>query len=126
MNACANFLTRVARLPSTDYFDAFFAETIEHGGTFDLGAIKTIDLHGVAVNHDSTDGAMIAWLWAAKAKEAEGHLAWAEMVLTDPQSFGCERRKAARIILDHCRDATMRLAAQSELARLDECRHDPT
>ena len=126
MNACANFLIRVARLPSTDYFDAFFAETIEHGGRFDLGAIKRIDLHGVAVNHDSTDGAMIVWLWAAKAKEAECDRAWAEMVLKGPQSFSCERRKAARIILDHCRDASMRIAAQSELARLDECRHDRT
>ncbi|MEC7763352.1 MAG: hypothetical protein VX874_15730 [Pseudomonadota bacterium] len=118
MTARTDFLTRLARLPSTEYFDAFFAETIEHGGIFDFGAIKTIDLHDVSVNHDSTEGAMIAWVRAAKAKEAEGDLAWAEMVLKDPQSFGCERRKAAQIILDHCRDAALRIVAQAELARL--------
>lgn len=118
MTARADFLTRLARLPSTDYFDAFFGETIEHGGHFDLGAIKTIDLHGVSVNHDSIEGAMVAWVRAAKAKEVEGDLAWAEMVLKDPQAFGCERRKAARLILDHCRDAALRIVAQAELVRL--------
>lgn len=118
MTARADFLARLARLPSTEYFDAFFAETVEHGGHFDLGAIKTIELHDVSVNHDTAEGAMVAWVRAARAKEIEPDLIWAEMVLKDTQAFGCERRKAARLILDHCRDAALRMVAQAELARL--------
>ncbi len=118
MTARADFLTRLARLPSTDYFDAFFAESVEHGGRFELGASKTIELHDVSVNHATTEGAMIAWVRAARAKEMEPDLIWAEMVLKDPQAFGCERRKAARLILIHCRDAALRIMAQAELGRL--------
>jgi hypothetical protein len=119
MTERADFLRRIGRLTFEERFDAFFAETVEHGGVFEPdGAIRTIDLHGVRVDHDSTEGAMAAWARAARERETEGDLAWAVTVMKDAKSLGCERRKAAQIILAHCRDAAMRMVAQAELARL--------
>lgn len=116
----AEFLNRIASLTADELFDAFYAETVEHGGTFEpTGAIKTIDLHDVRIDHDDTEGAMIRWIHRARQKETEESTAWAETVFRDPQAHGCERRKAAKVILDHSLDMKLRLLAMAELERLD-------
>lgn len=119
MSARADFLARIAHVALAERPEFFETEAIETGGSFDpMGAIKVIDLHGIRVSHDSTEGAIAAWVRAALLKDIDDELGWAELVLRDPKSLLCERRKAARIILAHSREATWRMQAEAELARI--------
>ncbi|WP_138423695.1 hypothetical protein [Maritimibacter alexandrii] len=117
----ADFLTRLARLPRAEWFDAFQGEAQETGGRFEpFSAAAGVQLHGACV---ATTGGLerLYDLWIARAAELE-NVAWARAVLLDLRSKPRERRKAARMVIANTTDRVARVRARHALTQLGEVR----
>lgn len=117
MTGRADFLTRLGRVPRTEWFDAFQREAIETGGTFiPRGEVLRASLHSACVA-TTRDLDHLFDLWIARADVLED-LDWSRTVLNDPAALSYERRKAARVAIKHATDAVLRIQARQAIVAL--------
>ncbi|WP_298494551.1 hypothetical protein [uncultured Maritimibacter sp.] len=117
----AAFLARLDTLAPEDRADAMANEALETDGSFfpTSKSQPRATLHGVCAHGTDTDDLVTNWIAAArKILHRDAMLEAATRALYDADTLNDALAEACHAILRHSTEASLRMAAQSELDRL--------